>query len=160
MRLLFAINEPYLPETIGGGVLAIHHLAVELHNLGHFCEVVCCLGPSARQLAYRLVRKFSSKRWNPYVQSQTHGYRTFRAPNASAVAALLQDRLGVFRPDVVITQGAGLEALAQEVLKAGYPVLIRAVTAECVYCRVRSRTAPHGITDDLSPDPFRRGTGP
>ncbi len=38
MRILFAVNEPYLPEEFGGGLLGIHVVALLPHRKFLFVE--------------------------------------------------------------------------------------------------------------------------
>jgi glycosyltransferase involved in cell wall biosynthesis len=131
MRLLFAIGDTYLPENIGGGTLGIHDAALELLRYGHGCEVIASSSPSVRQIACRILRRASGRRWNGgTIHVQQNGYVTHRAIHASAVPHLLKKRLFAFRPDVVVAQGENFVELAVEAITLGYPVVVRLNTAE------------------------------
>jgi glycosyltransferase involved in cell wall biosynthesis len=136
MRILFATNEPYLPEEIGGGLIGIHNTIHELLALGHDCEVVAALAgwkQSKRKfnyLSYRLRCKLSRKLWIN-LKDKTNGYVTNRVSHWE-VPHFFTERLSSFNPDIVITQGNGRVDLAVEAIKLGYPAIIRAVTVGCI----------------------------
>ena len=132
MRLLFATSQPYLPDSIGGGLLTMHHMALQLLQDGHDFEVVAKSGPSVRQLVYPLLRQISGSRSAGILEDQQNGYVTHRASVRSVVRELLRERLAAFRPDAVMTQGEGFVELAVEAVNLGYPAIIRLNSAGSV----------------------------
>lgn len=131
MRLLFALGEAYLPQSIGGGTLCTHHMVLHLLRNGHSCEVVCGLHHGIGQLGHRILRRVSRRMWGS-IQDHKNGYVTNRGIDFASVLQLLRSRLVAFRPDVVITQGFGSSWLSAEALKSGYPTIARLDTAERV----------------------------
>jgi len=153
MRVLFALREPYLPDTIGGGVLSIHDMTRQFIDLGHQCEIMASVSPGARLLLYRLRRRLSRRRWTG-LADDANGYPTLRAWDW-LLPRLLRERLAEFRPQVVITQGVQPESLAHEAIACNVPAITRMNTAEGVEALHRAQTRDAGIAQMLRSPLFR-----
>ncbi|HEY6277606.1 MAG TPA: glycosyltransferase [Streptosporangiaceae bacterium] len=125
MRILIAANEKHIPHAMGGGPMAIHHLALTLRSHGHDVAVVSALPGRGRVLGYRLLEQLTGR---PLLRRRDtgNGYPVYRA-GTWAVPRLLGDRLAERRPDAVIVQGTGAEVLAKAVAGQGIPVVMRQI---------------------------------
>ncbi len=117
MRFLFATGERYPPEVHGGAEVSIDELVGALLARGHGCEVVAGLGRGLRRLRYRLWRARTGFA-RVGRRDAANGYGTVRARRHD-VRAALAERLGAFRPDVVLAWNACGPALAADAAAAG-----------------------------------------
>jgi glycosyltransferase involved in cell wall biosynthesis len=125
MRILIAAIEKHIPHAMGGGPMAIHHLALAFRSCGHDVAVVSALPGRGRLLGYRLLEQSIGR---PVLRTQDtgNGYPAYRA-GTWAVPRLLGDRLAERRPDAVIVQGTAAEVLAKAVADQGIPVIMRQI---------------------------------
>jgi glycosyltransferase involved in cell wall biosynthesis len=124
------MNEPYIPEVIGGGLLDIHHRNLFLLEKGHQVEVVAGLARDGH-LPYLVRQKVASGRLLRTVTDSVNGYPTHRAASWM-VRQLLEWRLAEFAPDMVVVQGKDRERLARIAVDGGVPTCIRLITHTCV----------------------------
>ena len=124
MLFLYASERPYLPERLDGAIYAVHCLFSMLRRRGHQCEA---LVPGLRTgtkgwSVYRAARWITRRRLLA-LPDYRNGYRTARA-RPELFRDALRRRLADRRPDVLLTQLEGTEAIATEAVRAGIPAVV------------------------------------
>jgi glycosyltransferase involved in cell wall biosynthesis len=145
MRILIAANEKHIPHAMGGGPMAIHHLALTFRSHGHDVAVVSALPGRGRLLGYRLLEQMTG-RLVRRSRDTGNGYPTYRA-GTWAVPRLLAGQLAARRPDAVIVQGTAAEVLAGLAAGRGIPVIIRQIADGSVTGLAAAAARDHAITE-------------
>jgi glycosyltransferase involved in cell wall biosynthesis len=124
MRVLYASERAYIPDRVDGALYSAHCLLDALWRRGHRCEAVASLGKyqPARRLAYRALRALSA-RSVPALPDWRNGYPTWRSWEG-LVQDVVRRRLDRFRPDVLLTQLDGAEAIARIGIEKGVPTFV------------------------------------
>jgi glycosyltransferase involved in cell wall biosynthesis len=124
MRILYASKRGYIPQRVDGALFAAHSLLTLLARRGHQCEAVASIDPRhrGRLAVYRMARALSARRILA-LRDRQPGYPTRRAWD-DLVAPVVRSRFERFRPDLVLTQLEGCQAIAREAIAAGVPVIV------------------------------------
>jgi len=124
MRVLYASGRCHIPQRIDGALYAAHSLLAFLGRRGHACEAVAPIDPRfrGRLRVYRAARMLSGRRLLG-LPDRLNGYVTWRAWE-NLLSLLIDRRLQRFRPDLVLTQLEGSEAIAAAAIRAGVPVIV------------------------------------
>lgn len=124
MRILYATWRAHIPDRVDGALYAAHSLLTILSRRGHSCEAIASVGKHqpARIFAYRVVRALSQRRVLAVADRRT-GYPTRRSWE-SLVCATVRQRIRDFRPEVLLTQLDGSEAIARIGIEHGIPTLV------------------------------------
>lgn len=128
MRIALVVQHPVLPEITAGGILDLHHLALELVRAGHSPEVVATKYGGRRLLPRRALQRLRPRRpaaWTDRAQ----GYRTTRY-GPWAMRAGVEQRLDAGDWDVVVLQDVATFDLVEPVHRRGVPLLIRIVAMQ------------------------------
>lgn len=135
MRLLYASGRCHIPQRLDGALYAAHSLLAFLARRGHACEAVAPMDPRfrARLGVYRAARLLSGRRLLG-LPDRLNGYVTRRAWE-NLLAPLIERRIERFRPDVILTQLEGSEAIAALAIRAGVPVIVWIHDNEFTYFR-------------------------
>lgn len=142
MQVLFAIQEPYLPESTGGGLLDIDGLATQLQAQGVDVGVVATTerrDAATGSFGYPVVRVAGRGKLRRALGSAVPGRvrRALARPSARPVAArriarAVATMAGPARADAVVVQGSGLASLVAAAAGSAQVVVVRLVTAGCV----------------------------
>jgi glycosyltransferase involved in cell wall biosynthesis len=135
VRLLFASGKAYLPDRVDGAILSTHTLLSKLASAGHACEAVAGIATANRRRAavYRLRRLATGRRTLGW-PDRDNGYPTWRAWEG-LVPELVRERIGAFRPQIVMTQLERAEQIARTALDAGVPAAVYIRDAEFLWLR-------------------------
>lgn len=128
MRIALIVQHPFLPEITAGGILDLHHLALELVREGHRPEVVATRYGSRRLLPQRLAQRLRPR--HPMARADDAlGYRVTRYGDWIIRAGVLR-RLDRGDWDVVEVQDVSTFDLIRPVHERGIPLLIRIVAMQ------------------------------
>ena len=135
MRVTFASGRNYLPDRVDGAILSVHTLLELLEQRSHECEVIAGISADnpLRSWTHRARRLLTRRRVLGWVDSE-NGYPTHRAWEAQ-VPRLLTQRIAAFRPDIVLTQLEGSEAIAAAAIQASIPAVLFVRDAEFAWHR-------------------------
>ncbi len=124
MRVIFASERDYLPDRVDGAILSVHTLLELVQARGHDCEAIAGISTRSpvRSWSYR-VRRLLTRRRSSGWPDRDNGYRTYRAWS-ELVPQLLADRITALRPDLVLTQLEGSEAIAASAVERSIPVIL------------------------------------
>lgn len=125
MRIAMIVEHPVLPEVTAGGILDLHHLALQLVRTGHTPEVVGTKYGGRRLLPHRLLHRLRpghAARW----ADTAAGYRTTRYGRWCLEDAVGR-RLERGDWDVVVLQDVSTFDLIPVARAHGVPVLVRIV---------------------------------
>ncbi len=125
MRIAMIVEHPVLPEVTAGGILDLHHLALQLVRAGHTPEVVATKYGGRRLLPRRFLHRLRPGRHARWTDSAA-GYRTTRYGSWCLEDAVTQ-RLARGDWDVAVLQDVSTFDLIPVVHAHGVPVLIRVV---------------------------------
>jgi glycosyltransferase involved in cell wall biosynthesis len=155
MRILYASHRSYIPERLDGALYAAHSLLSLLVRRGHQCEAAVTLDTRyrARAQLYRALRLLTGRRRLALADRRT-GYVTRRAWEG-LVIPLVRQRIAAFRPDLVLTQLEGCEAIAAEAIAAGIPVVVWVHDNEFTY--FKGRLGPNPLLLTVSATDFVAG---
>jgi len=153
MRIALIVQHPFLPEITAGGILDLHHLALELVREGHRPEVVATRYGSRRLLPQRLAQRLRPR--HPMARTDDAlGYRVTRYGDWIIRAGFLR-RLDRGDWDVVELQDVSTFDLIRPVHERGIPLLIRIVAMQEVAELARRAAADRGFAAILR-DPHVR----
>jgi glycosyltransferase involved in cell wall biosynthesis len=120
MKILFAINGSYLPQSVGGSEWSLHYFAQGLQRRGHTVAVLATLKDQGwtgfrNQIARSFLRQ-------PFPVDYQMGYACFRGQN---IEIGLQEAISRFQPDVLFAAGTGSGSLAlcREATRVGIKVI-------------------------------------
>ena len=130
MRIVFGTLRGHVPEQLGGSQQDMDGILSALVGLGHQCEAVAALQPGPRLVVQRALRRLSGRRWISW-SDRRNGYPTHRAWGC-LVPQLLGRRLDAVEADLVVADFKPDNALADEALRRGIPVLLRIVSVGSV----------------------------
>lgn len=156
LRVLYASKRAYIPDRVDGALYAAHTLLSMLKQRGHAVEAVASLGKQQpnRTRAYRVARALSARRLLS-LPDRRAGYVTWRAWE-ELVTSVTAQRIDAFRPDVILTQLDGSEAIAQVALDRQIPTLAWVHDNEFAFFtgavrseRLRLLTATDYVTDQI-----------
>jgi glycosyltransferase involved in cell wall biosynthesis len=156
MRILYASARAHIPDRIDGALYAAHTLLTMLKRRGHAVEAVASIGKQQpfRAHAYRAARALSGRRLLS-LPDRRAGYVTWRAWE-ELITDVAAQRITAFRPDVLLTQLDGTEALAQVALAMQVPVLVWVHDNEFAFYtgsvrddRLRALSATDFVADQL-----------
>jgi glycosyltransferase involved in cell wall biosynthesis len=125
MRIAMIVEHPVLPEVTAGGILDLHHLALQLVRAGHTPEVVATKYGGRRLLPHRFLHRLRpgrAARWS----DTAAGYRTTRYGSWCLEDAVAR-RLERGDWDVVVLQDVSTFDLIALAHAHGVPVLVRIV---------------------------------
>ncbi len=127
---MFASGRDYLPDRVDGAILSVHTLLELLGARGHACEALAGISAKSlvRALVYRARRLLTRRRVLGWADHE-NGYPTYRAWGG-LIPELAEERIAVFRPDLVITQLEGSESIAAAAVRASIPVILFVRDAE------------------------------
>ncbi|HEX5387019.1 MAG TPA: glycosyltransferase [Gemmatimonadales bacterium] len=142
MRVLYSSYRPYIPQRVDGALYAAHSLLALLVRRGHAAEAVVPLDQrrGGRLNTYRAARALTGRRLLA-LGDRWNGYRTYRMWD-NLLPAVLHRRIARKRPDVVLTQLDGCEAIAAEAMRAGVPVIVWIHDNEFTYFRGQLPPSP------------------
>lgn len=141
MRLAMIVEHPVLPEVTAGGILDLHHLALQLVRAGHTPEVVATKYGGRRLLPHRFLHRLRPGLRATW-RDDAAGYRTTRYGSWCLEDAVTQ-RLARGDWDVVALQDVSSFDLVPVVHAHGVPLLIRIVAMlEVAELARRSATDP------------------
>lgn len=124
MRLLFATRREFFPDRVDGAINAVHALLQTLSRRGHVCEAIAPVAQyrPIELLKYRAIRLLSARKLLSWPDERA-GYVANRCwPHE--IEELIQQRIRLFRPDLLLTQLEGASEIAQVGAAAGIPTLI------------------------------------
>lgn len=143
MRIALVVQHPVLPEITAGGILDLHHLALELVRTGHRPEVVAQRYGGRRLLPHRLLQRAHPTRPTVW-RDDVNGYPTSRY-GAWSLHAGVEQRLDRGDWDVVVLQDVATFDLVPVVHRHGVPLLIRIVAVREVDELARRAAADPGF---------------
>jgi len=146
MRVLYASRRSHIPQRVDGALYAAHSLLALLRRRGHACEAAVPIDMRRRRRLqlYRAARLVSGRRLLG-LPDRLNGYVTFRAWE-DLLGPLVDRRLERFRPDVVLTQLEGSEAIAAAAIRAGVPVIVWIHDNEFTYFKGTLPSSPLLLT--------------
>jgi glycosyltransferase involved in cell wall biosynthesis len=120
LRILFAINGGYLPQSVGGSEWSLHHFATGLQQRGHAVAVLATLKDAGwtglrNKVAGRVLRQ-------AFPVDHHMGYPCFRGTD---IEHGLQEAASRFKPDVLFAAGtgSGSVALCRQAIRMGIEVI-------------------------------------
>lgn len=125
MRIAMIVEHPVLPEVTAGGILDLHHLALQLVRAGHTPEIVATKYGGRRLLPRRFLHRLRPGRPATWTDDDA-GYRTTRYGTWCLEDAVTR-RLERGDWDVVVLQDVSSFDLVPVVHAHGVPLLIRIV---------------------------------
>src|ERR1041384_2222129 len=130
MRIFFGSGRGYLPDQVDGAIMSIHALFRQLRARGHDCEAYAGIETRnrARIAVYRLRRLLTGRRTLGWAD-RGNGYPTYRLWRI-LIPALIQQRIGERRPDLVLTQLELCERIAGAATGLGVPAVLYVHDAE------------------------------
>ncbi len=124
MHIAFVVPYAYRPELVTGGIMDIHHTALQMQALGHDVEVLATRQGGRRLLPYRLRQRLTP---GLIVKvDHANGYPTRRV-GAAMLMRLLGHRLADSGPDVIVTQGLQASGVVASALARGIPAIVNVV---------------------------------